>query len=192
LARTEFHIASEHSDIRPILPEKITFATAEELLQRWPTLSPREREDRICREHGAVFVIGIGADLSDGQPHDGRAPDYDDWSTPNDAGSLGLNGDILVWNPVFESSFELSSMGIRVDPSALDRQLTLRRQDARRELMFHRMLLAGELPQTMGGGIGQSRLCMFFLRTAHIGEVNVGHWPDEMVEACAKENIALL
>lgn len=192
ICRTEFHIASQHSAIRPVLPERIHVVTAEELQRTYPSLSPKEREDRICEQHKAVFVVGIGAPLADGRPHDGRAPDYDDWSTPNRMGGRGLNGDILVWNAVLGSAFELSSMGIRVDSDALRRQLALCGQQRRADLLFHRLLLSGELPQTMGGGIGQSRLCMFFLRTAHIGEVAVGVWPDEMVEECARQNISLL
>lgn len=192
ICRTEFHLASEHSTIRPILPERITFITAEELAARHPDLQPRQREDRICAERKAVFVIGIGGLLPDGQPHDGRAPDYDDWTTPNSDGGCGLNGDILLWHPVLERSFEISSMGIRVDPATLLAQLEIRGMTDRRDLPFHRQLLAGELPQTMGGGIGQSRLCMFFLRTAHVGEVACGIWPDEMVRRCREANITLL
>ncbi len=139
-----------------------------------------------------MFVIGIGGLLPDGQIHDGRAPDYDDWTTPNSDGGRGLNGDILLWNPVLERSFEISSMGIRVDPATLLTQLEIRGLTERKELPFHRMLLAGELPQTMGGGIGQSRLCMFFLRTSHVGEVACGIWPDEMVQRCKEANVTLL
>lgn len=192
LCRTEFHIASEHPNIRPILPEDVFFITSEELCKRYPDLHPRQREDLICAEHKAVFVIGIGGKLSDGEIHDGRAPDYDDWTTPNDDGGCGLNGDILLWNPVLERSFEISSMGIRVDPPTLLKQLEIRGLQHRTELPFHRMLLAGELPQTMGGGIGQSRLCMFFLRTAHVGEVACGIWPEDMLQRCAEANIRLL
>jgi len=192
LCRTEFHIASVYSNIRPILPAEITFVTSEELCERYPDVSPRERENRICAERKAVFVIGIGADLPDGSPHDGRAPDYDDWITRRPDGGRGLNGDILLWNPVLGRAFEISSMGIRVSPESLLEQLKIRNLEQRVELDFHRMLLAGMLPQTMGGGIGQSRLCMFFLRTAHIGEVSVGIWPQTMVDACAKANITLL
>jgi len=192
VCRTEFHIASRHSGIRPVLPEQITFLASEELYERYPNLSREAREDAICREHGAVFVMGIGADLPDGQPHDGRAPDYDDWTTPRPDGGRGLNGDILLWNPVLNRAFEISSMGIRVDAETLRRQLALRGCEDRAELDFHRMLLAGELPQSMGGGIGQSRLCMFFLRTAHVGEVACGIWPAEMQEACARANVFLL
>jgi aspartate--ammonia ligase len=192
LCRTEFHIASQHPNIRPILPEDIFFITSEELCRRYPDLHPRQREDLICAEHKAVFVIGIGGKLSDGEIHDGRAPDYDDWTTPNDDGGCGLNGDILLLNPVLERSFEISSMGIRVDPPTLMKQLEIRGLQHRKELPFHRMLLAGELPQTMGGGIGQSRLCMFFLRTAHVGEVACGIWPEDMLQRCAEANIRLL
>ncbi len=192
ICRTEFHIASRHSHIRPLLPERITFITAEELYARHPDLPPRQREDLACAAHKAVFVIGIGGPLPNGQPHDGRAPDYDDWTTPNSDGGHGLNGDMLLWHPVLERAFEISSMGIRVDPATLSRQLEIRQLTERRELPFHRMLLAGQLPQTMGGGIGQSRLCMFFLRTAHVGEVACGIWPDEMVRRCAEAHIQLL
>lgn len=192
ICRTEFHIASQHSHIRPLLPPRITFITSEALCARYPHLSPRQREDRICAEHKAVFVIGIGGTLADGQPHDGRAPDYDDWTTPHSEGGRGLNGDILLWHPVLKRAFEISSMGIRVDPPTLLHQLAERQLTHRRELPFHRLLLSGELPQTMGGGIGQSRLCMFYLRTAHVGEVACGIWPDDMVQRCAAANITLL
>jgi len=192
ICRTEFHIASEHSNIRPILPEEILFVTSEELCRRWPDLDPRQREDAICAEHGAVFIVGIGAELPDGRAHDGRAPDYDDWITPRPDGGRGLNGDILLWNPVLGRAFEISSMGIRVDAPTLLEQLRVRGCQERLALQFHRMLLGGELPQTMGGGIGQSRLCMFYLRAAHIGEVSCGIWPDEMQQTCAGANIMLL
>lgn len=192
ICRTEFHLASEHATIRPILPERITFVTAEELCARYPDLHPRQREERICAERKAVFVIGIGGILPDGQPHDGRAPDYDDWTTPNSDGGCGLNGDILLWHPVLERAFEISSMGIRVDPATLLTQLEIRGLTERVNLPFHRQLLAGELPQTMGGGIGQSRLCMFFLRAVHVGEVACGIWPEEMVRQCQAANITLL
>jgi aspartate--ammonia ligase len=192
VCRAEFHIASEHSAIRPVLPEEIVFVTSEELYRRYPKLDPRQREEEICREHKAVFITGIGAELPDGRPHDGRAPDYDDWITPRPDGGRGLNGDIFLWHPVLERAFEISSMGIRVDAETMLKQLEIRGCLQRTELVFHQMLLGGELPQTMGGGIGQCRLCMFFLRTAHVGEVHVGIWPDEMHEACAKANIVLL
>jgi aspartate--ammonia ligase len=192
MCRTEFHIASRYPQIRPVLPKEIVFCTTEELADRYPDLDPREREDRICAEHRAVFLIGIGADLADGRPHDGRAPDYDDWTTKRPDGGRGLNGDILLWNPVLKKAFEISSMGIRVDAECLRRQLRIRGNEERADLPFHKMLLEGKLPQTMGGGIGQSRLCMFYLRTAHIGEVAVGIWPGEMERACARANIFLL
>jgi aspartate--ammonia ligase len=192
VCRTEFHIASCYQQIRPVLPKEIVFCTTEDLVERYPDLDPREREDRVCAEHRAVFLIGIGAELADGRPHDGRAPDYDDWTTPRPDGGRGLNGDILLWNPVLNQAFEISSMGIRVDAECLHRQLKIRGNQDRAELPFHQLLLEGKLPQTMGGGIGQSRLCMFFLRTAHIGEVAVGIWPEEMEQACARANIFLL
>jgi aspartate--ammonia ligase len=190
--RTEFFVASEFGDIRPVLPEGITVISAEELAERYPDLAPGDREDMIAREHGAVFILGIGADLADGRPHDGRAPDYDDWISERPDGGRGLNGDIILWHPVLGRAFEISSMGIRVDAGCLRQQLARRGAEERMELEFHRKLLDGELPQTMGGGIGQSRLCMFFLRTAHVGEVAVGVWPPEMEEACAAANIFLL
>jgi aspartate--ammonia ligase len=192
IRRTEFYVAAHYASIRPVLPDEITFITSEELADRFPELTPREREERVAAEHRAVFIVGIGADLSGGAPHDGRAPDYDDWSTPRPDGGRGLNGDIILWNPVLECAFEISSMGIRVDPDTLRNQLAIRGVEERAELPFHRTLLAGELPQTMGGGIGQSRLCMFFLRTAHVGEVAVGVWPEEMTRECAAANIFLL
>ncbi|HBT76663.1 MAG TPA: aspartate--ammonia ligase [Planctomycetaceae bacterium] len=181
-----------HPGIKPILPEEIVFITSEELLRRYPDKTPKERETEICREHGAVFVIGIGGALADGSVHDGRAPDYDDWTTPRPDGGCGLNGDILVWHPTLGCSFELSSMGIRVSPDVLRKQLEIRGCPQRARLPFHRALLNGELPQTMGGGIGQSRLCMFLLRAAHIGEVAVGVWPPEMIAAYAEKGISLL
>ena len=192
IVRTEYWINEMYEGISPYLPERITFVHAEELLERWPSLSPRQREDEICREAGAVFVAGIGHDLSDGVPHDGRAPDYDDWSTANAAGYRGLNGDILVWNRVLGRSFELSSMGIRVDAEALRRQLKVRGCEDRERLLFHRRLLAGDLPLTIGGGIGQSRLCMLFLHKAHIGEIQVSLWPPDTIRACREAGIFLL
>jgi aspartate--ammonia ligase len=192
IVRTEYWISEQYRGIEPSLPEAIRFVHAEELRRRWPALTPRQREDEICREAKAVFIAGIGHALSDGVPHDGRAPDYDDWSTPTEEGHRGLNGDILVWNPVLERSFELSSMGIRVDEETLSGQLAIRGCEERRGLLFHRKLLAGELPLSIGGGIGQSRLCMFFLRKAHIGEIQVSLWPPETVRACRQNGIALL
>ena len=162
------------------------------LFWMYPSMTPKERENAITKEHKAVFLIGIGGELSDGSVHDGRASDYDDWSTPNSDGYKGLNGDILLWNNVLESSFEVSSMGIRVDPESLRRQLAIRGDEDRAGLYFHKKLLSGELPQTIGGGIGQSRLCMFLLRKAHIGEIQSGLWPEEMVTACRAAGIDLV
>ena len=192
LLQTEYMVYEKYPAIRPILPEKITYIHAEELLQRYPGMTPKERETAICRECGAVFVMGIGAALSDGMPHDGRAADYDDWSTVAENGLKGLNGDILLWNPVLECAFEISSMGIRVDAEALRRQLEIRGQQQRAELYFHRQLLAGALPQSIGGGIGQSRLCMFFLRKGHIGEIQSSIWPDDMRAACKAHGMPLI
>ena len=154
IRRTERFIAHEYDEINPFLPAEITFVHAGELAKAHPSLTPREREYEACRQHGAIFVIGIGGQLPDGSLHDGRAPDYDDWSTPNSEGFEGLNGDIVVYNPVLDSAYELSSMGIRVDAAALDRQLVIRDLAARRELYFHQRLLAGDLPLSIGGGIG--------------------------------------
>ena len=165
-------------------PEReIYFITTQELEDRYPDLTPNERETEICRQYRTVFLMQIGKTLHSGQKHDGRAPDYDDWN---------LNGDILMWNPVLERSFELSSMGIRVDAAALDRQLTEANCDYRRKLPFHQMLLNGQLPQSIGGGIGQSRLCMLLLGTCHIGEVQASLWDKETVEGCEKAGITLL
>lgn len=191
LTKTEDFIQSQYPEIKPVLPEEIRFFHSMELEERYPELSPQEREDAICRENGAVFIIGIGAPLRNGQPHDRRAPDYDDWTTLTEKGP-GLNGDIIVWHPVLETALELSSMGIRVDKEAMERQLELTATKERKALFFHRKLLEGELPLSIGGGIGQSRLCMFFLKKAHIGEVQVSLWPEEMIEDCRKRNIFLL
>jgi len=192
LLQTEYMVYEKYPAIKPILPEKITYIHAQELLDLYPGLSPKERENEIARKYGAVFVIGIGGVLSDGKPHDGRAPDYDDWSTVAENGLAGLNGDILLWNPVLESSFEISSMGIRVNKEALLRQLEISGQQHRAELYFHRRLLAGELPQSIGGGIGQSRLCMFLLRKGHIGEIQASIWPEDMRAACKEHGMQLI
>lgn len=191
LKRTEYIINKQYPEIKPILPEEIYFVHSEELEKTYPHFTPIEREDAICKEYGAVFIIGIGAPLENGQPHDGRAPDYDDWTTPTEKG-LGLNGDIIVWYPVLEKAFEISSMGIRVDQQVLEKQLEMTGTTERKELFFHKKLLKGELPPSIGGGIGQSRLCMLFLRKAHIGEIQSSIWPDAMTEDCRKNNIFLL
>ena len=192
IKRTEFVVYENHPQIIPVLPEEIHFIHAEELLERYPHLDPKAREHEIVREFGAVFIIGIGGALKDGKPHDGRAPDYDDWSTETEKGYRGLNGDIVVWNPVLEIAFELSSMGIRVDREALLKQLDIQGKSERRELLFHKRLLNGEYPESVGGGIGQSRLCMYFLRKAHIGEVQASLWPGQMHDHCRKSGIILM
>ncbi len=192
IKRTEFVVYESYPDIVPILPDNIHFIHAEELLARFPNLSPKKREHEITKEHGAVFIIGIGATLSNGEAHDGRAPDYDDWSSETVNGYKGLNGDILVWNPILEDAFELSSMGVRVDREAMLRQLDLSGKSERKELFFHKRLLAGEFPESVGGGIGQSRLCMYFLRKAHIGEVQASLWPGPMLDHCKKSGIILM
>ena len=165
------------------LERDVTFITTQELEDMYPDLTPGQRETAFCREHHTIFLMQIGGKLKSGKPHDGRAPDYDDWT---------LNGDIIMWNDVLGRAFEISSMGIRVDPAALDRQLTLSGKDDRRALPFHKMLLNGELPQTMGGGIGQSRLCMLMIGAAHIGEVQVSLWDQNTVETCRRAGVRLL
>lgn len=188
---TENKLYVEFPQIEPMLPEEIFFIHSQQLLRMYPDLSPKEREDAVVKEHKAVFIIGIGGLLSDGNPHDGRAADYDDWSSVNEEGNEGLNGDLLLWNPVLQSAFEVSSMGIRVDSEALLRQLMLRGEEEKSELMYHKMLLEGRLPLTIGGGIGQSRLCMFLLRKAHIGEIQSSLWPEEMRMKCHEAGIEL-
>ena len=180
IRRTEYLVCETYPQIKPFLPETIHFIHAEELLQMYPDKTPKEREDAICQKYGAVFVIGIGGKLSDGKKHDGRAPDYDDWTTVAENGLEGLNGDILIWYPVLGRSFELSSMGIRVDKESLLRQLKLENQEARIQLYFHQQLLNDKLPLSIGGGIGQSRLCMVLLHKGHIGEIQASIWPEEM------------
>lgn len=189
---TELIVEKKYPELVAQLPSDIHFVHTEELEELYPTLTPKEREHAICQKYGAVFLIGIGGDLKNGKAHDGRASDYDDWSTPTHTGYKGLNGDILLWNPVLKTSFELSSMGIRVDKAALERQLALRGHENRKKLLFHRMLLSDQLPLSIGGGIGQSRLCMYFLRKEHIGQVQASIWPDSMIEECASHNIELL
>ena len=180
---TEEHVHSIYPEVECILPEEINFITSQELLDMYPDLSPKERENAIAKDKKAVFLMQIGKVLSSGEKHDGRSPDYDDWD---------LNGDILFYNPVLDSAIELSSMGIRVDEEALERQLKAAKCEDRKELDYHKELLDGKLPYTIGGGIGQSRICMFFLNKAHICEVQVGIWPQEMIEECSQAGITLL
>jgi len=189
LQRTEFLIYENYPSITPILPNEITFFHSEELEQMYPELTPREREYEAAKKHGAIFVIGIGGPLKNGERHDGRAPDYDDWTTETVNGYKGLNGDIVLWNPILESAFEISSMGIRVNPEALNKQLEITGSQNRKELYWHKRLLNGELPQSIGGGIGQSRICMYFLRKAHIGEIQASIWPEELIKTCKEYNI---
>lgn len=192
IRQTEKDVYERFPHITPRLPEEITFIHAQELLDAYPNLTPKERELEALKKYGAVFIIGIGSDLSNGEPHDGRAPDYDDWISPNSDGFNGLNGDILVYDSVLDTAFELSSMGIRVSPESLDQQLKLKNQEQRKELPFHKDLLDGKLPYSIGGGIGQSRLCQFLLQKAHIGEVQASIWPQEQIEKCRQAGINLL
>ena len=192
ILRTEFFICETYPQLKAFLPEDIHFIHAEELRQRYPNLTPKEREDAICREYGAVFIIGIGCKLSDGKKHDGRAPDYDDYTTNGLNGLPGLNGDLLLWDDVLQRSIELSSMGIRVDKEALQRQLKEEHEEKRLELYFHKRLMNDTLPLSIGGGIGQSRLCMFYLRKAHIGEIQASIWPEDMRKECEELDIHLI
>ena len=192
IVETEKHLTELHPSIKPYLPQAITFIHTEELLELYPQLTAKERENKICQEHGAVFLIGIGGELADGKKHDGRAPDYDDWSTATSVGKRGLNGDILVWNNVLGKAYELSSMGIRVSPEALYMQLFLTGQEDRMKLAWHQQLIKGELPYTIGGGIGQSRLAMLLLQKKHIGEVQSSIWPAQLIKDLNKQNINLL
>ena len=183
LRHTEYYISREYNFLGTQLPEKITFITSSELEEKYPDKSRKEREYLAAKEYGAIFLMQIGGKLKDGAPHDGRAPDYDDWT---------LNGDIIVYYGLLDIALELSSMGIRVDEEAMEKQLKESGCEDRKSLPFHKALLAGELPYTIGGGIGQSRMCLFFLRKAHIGEVQVSVWSDEMIRECADNNIVLL
>lgn len=183
LKHTENFIIYEYDFIGKQLPEEIFFVTSQELEDMYPELTAKEREKEIAKKHGAVFIMKVGGKLKSGKIHDGRAPDYDDWE---------LNGDIVVYYPVLDIAFELSSMGIRVDEEALRRQLKERNCEDRQELAYHKALLNGELPYTIGGGIGQSRMCMYFLRKAHIGEVHSSFWDDKTVEECSKKGVHLL
>jgi aspartate--ammonia ligase len=183
LKSTEKYLYKQYPSLEPILPEDIYFITSQELEDKYPDLTPKQREDKITKEFGAVFIMQIGGLLKSGEKHDGRSPDYDDWS---------LNGDILLWYPILERAVEISSMGIRVDERALLKQLKQAKADHRAVLDFHQSILNRELPITIGGGIGQSRLCMFFLKKAHIGEVQVSVWNDHIIDECRKGNIPLL
>lgn len=191
IRKTENMIADEFIEIEPLLPEKITFFHSEDLALLYPTLTVKQREKEACKKFGAVFIEGIGYPLLEGKPHDGRAPDYDDWSTLRDDGKRGLNGDILVWNPILHDAFELSSMGIRVNSKSMISQLEMLGCAQRKELWFHQQLIDGIFPDSIGGGIGQSRLCMYLLRKAHIGEVQASVWPQETIDKCKKQGISL-
>ena len=189
LKETEAAVYERFPHITPRLPEKIHFIHSEELLKQYPDKTPKEREAAVAEKYGAVFIIGIGGKLSDGTPHDLRAPHYDDWTTENADGYKGLNGDIILWDSVLGVPFELSSMGIRVDEEAMIRQLEICGCPERKHLQFHSSLLAGKLPYSIGGGIGQSRLCMYLLQKAHIGEVQASLWPEDQIEECRKAGI---
>ena len=192
MLRTEFMVYELYPQMKPCLPRTIHFIHAEELRQLYPHLDAKEREDAITKKHGAVFIIGIGCKLGDGKKHDGRAPDYDDYTTSGLNGLPGLNGDLLLWNPVLDRSMELSSMGIRVNKEVLLQQLKEEGQESRLQYYFHKRLVEGSLPLTIGGGIGQSRLCMYYLRKAHIGEIQASIWPDAMRQECEALNIHLI
>ena len=183
LRHTEYYISKEYNFIGSQLPEKITFITSSELEEKYPDKSRKEREYLAVKEYGAIFLMQIGGKLKDGAPHDGRAPDYDDWT---------LNGDIIVYYPLLDIALELSSMGIRVDEEAMEKQLKESGCEDRKSLPFHKALLNGELPYTIGGGIGQSRMCLFFLRKAHIGEVQSSYWDEETVKYCKENGAELL
>ena len=192
MIRTEYMVYEMYPQIKPCLPQKLHFIHAEELRQLYPALEPKCREHAICQKYGAVFIIGIGCQLSDGKKHDGRAPDYDDYTTKGLNDLPGLNGDLLLWDNVLQRSIELSSMGIRVDKEALLRQVKEAKQEQRLELYFHKRLLNDTLPLSIGGGIGQSRLCMFYLRKAHIGEIQASIWPEDMRKECEALDIHLI
>lgn len=192
ILHTEFTLSECYPQLKPSLPEKIEFIHSEELRRLYPELSPKEREEAITKKHKAVFIIGIGGKLGDGEPHDNRAPDYDDYTTPNEDGFMGLNGDLMVWSDVLGKAVELSSMGIRVDKEALLHQLAISGKEERKKLYFHKRMLDGSLPLSIGGGIGQSRLCMLLLKKAHIGEIQSSIWPEDMRSECRKMNIPLI
>ena len=192
MIRTEYMVYENYPQIEPYLPEKLHFIHSEELRQLYPDSTPKEREDKITEKYGAVFIIGIGGQLADGTKHDGRAPDYDDYSTKGYNDLPGLNGDLLLWDRVLNRAVEFSSMGIRVDQETLLKQLKEANQEEKLELYFHKRLMDGSLPLSIGGGIGQSRLCMFYLRKAHIGEIQASIWPQEMKKECKSLNIHLI
>lgn len=192
MLRTEYLINETYPQLEPFLAREVFFIHSEELRRMYPDMTAKQREDAITKEHGTVFIMGIGGKLEDGKEHDLRAPDYDDWTTPNQDGFYGLNGDLLVWNSILDRSVELSSMGVRVDKKALLHQLELTGQEERKELYFHKKLLNGELPLCIGGGIGQSRLCMLFLQKAHIGEIQASIWPKDQIAECKKAGIELI
>ena len=192
LRKVELLVQEQFPEIPAVLPEKITFIHAEELLLQYPLLNSKERENAIAEKFGAVFIMGIGGKLSDGDAHDGRAPDYDDWSSKNEDGFFGLNGDIIVWHPILKCAFELSSMGIRVNKEAMLHQLKERNCLERTDLYFHNLIVNDKLTQSIGGGIGQSRVCMFMLKKTHIGEVQVSIWPDDIRVSLAEKGVTLL
>lgn len=196
IKRTQFLLTERFPLLDPFLPDDISFFHAQDLLEMYPDLEPKDRENEAAKKYGAIFIRGIGGKLSDGTIHDGRSPDYDDWSTStgdkSEIGGValsGLNGDIIIWNPVLQSALEISSMGIRVDPISLKRQLIERGAEERISLYFHKLLFDGKLPCTMGGGIGQSRLCMLLLQKCHIGEVQSSMWPEETLRTCAERGV---
>ena len=192
ILRTEFLVCERYCKLQPFLPQDIHFIHSEDLLAMYPDKSVKERENLIAEKYGAVFIIGIGGKLANGEPHDGRAPDYDDWTTDCGDGKKGLNGDILIWYPVLGRAVELSSMGIRVDKESLLRQLKITHKEDREQLYFHKKLLNDELPLSVGGGIGQSRLCMVLLHKGHLGEIQASIWPDEMREECRQLGMSLI
>ena len=193
MRRTEFMICEAYPQITPFLAHDVHFIHSQELLNKYPDKTPKEREDLVTKEYGSVFIIGIGCKLSNGIPHDLRAPDYDDYTTIDpESGLPGLNGDLLVWNDVLGRAIELSSMGIRVDKEAMLKQLKISGKEERIKLYFHKRLMEDSLPLSIGGGIGQSRLCMLYLKKAHIGEIQASIWPEEMRKTCSDFGMNLI
>ena len=193
MRRTEYMVCEMYPQITPFLAHDVHFIHAQDLLEMYPGKSAKERENLITERYGSVFIIGIGGKLSDGKPHDLRAPDYDDYTTVDPkTGLSGLNGDLLIWNDVLKRAIEISSMGIRVDKAAMLKQLELAGKEERTRLYFHKRLLEGSLPLSIGGGIGQSRLCMLYLKKAHIGEIQASIWPEEMRKQCAEWGMPLI